>query len=302
MTLSRQLLDWLARSIVVAYLDDCEDRGLKAKTIAWYGWHLERCQNWLAAEAGFSALDLVTADGLSAYFRSTRDLARNTRRHMVAALSAFGGWLAGYGLENPARGLRKPRAARRLPRALSADELGRLLAHLEREPSRERALVLLALDSGLRLAELAALRVEDVDLAAGRVRVNGGKGNQDRVAFIGSAAAMALGEYVGRRREGALFLAVGGWHRGEGVSRDGMGQLVRRLSRRSGVRFTAHVLRHTCATELSAAGVSLSVVADQLGHSSVSTTRLYARLADERRREVVRSASPVDRLIDYQSA
>ena len=95
MSVSGALLAGLAEAIVAAYLDDCEDRGLKRKTIAWYRWHLERCTRWLVCEPGFHALDLVSARGLAAYFASTRDLARNTRRHMVAALSAFGSWWQG---------------------------------------------------------------------------------------------------------------------------------------------------------------------------------------------------------------
>lgn len=296
MKLGDRLLRWLADIIVEAYLDDCRDRELRERTVTWYAWHLRRARDWLAATPGYHDLGILEPEGLAAYYHSTRGLAKNTRYHMVAALHAWGEWLVRQGLAaNPAAGLQKPRRDRALPRALAPGELDRLLAVLEDEPARERALVLLLLDSGLRVSETAALRRGDVDLASGQITVRDGKGGQGRTVYVFRACCQALDEYLATHEGETVFMGrING--RPAPLTDSGIRQILRGLARRHGFEdLQPHTLRRTCGAELVSNGVDLRTVADQFGHADVNTTTLYTRLADTRRREVLRRASPVDR-------
>lgn len=301
---SSSLVRWLADCLVEAYLDDRENVGLKPKTLDWYRWHLGRAQKWLEDAPEWHALDILTPEGLQAYYRSTRNLAKTTRRHMVAALQAFGAWLEKeHGLANPAKRLKKPRPTKELPKVLSPTELLRLLAVLDDESPRERALVLLFLDTGLRVSEVASLKRADVDVAAGQLTVRCGKGNKGRVVFFFVQCGNALAEYLATHDHEAVFVGERRGRSPDPLTDNGIRQILRRLAARHGFTdLSPHTLRRTCGTELAANGVDLSTIADQLGHEEVTTTRMYTRLADVRRREVLRRASPVDQAANRSRA
>jgi len=284
----------VAAFIIEVYCRSCDERGLSVNTVSWYRWHLERGRDWLIASRGLChACDFLTCEGVETYYRSTGDLSRNTRRYMVAAWRAFGTWLEGYGVASPAVGLVRPRVERRLPRVLSPADTVRLVACCESESRRERAIVLLLLDGGLRVEELCSLDRVDLDLLAGQVCVCSGKGGKGRVVFISERTCAAVGAYLAEHDCRAVFVAERRPH--NRLTPDGVRQLLQRLAARHGFEvLNPHLLRRTCGTRLVANGVDLSTVADQFGHADISTTRIYARLADGLRRDVVRRASPVD--------
>ena len=208
---------------------------------------------------------------------------------MKAAVRAFFAWAVEVGVvdDNPARSIRMHRLPRKLPVFLTTAEKKRLLKELKGRTDfstlRDRAMIEVLLGTGIRLGELAALDMDDIDLDAKHLRVRA-KGNVPQVKFIKTDLRTLLRRYLAeRRRHGrpemeALFLS----------NRDGrlcQRQIANRLShwlRRAGIEkeLTPHGLRHTFATHLYGATNDLLVVQRALGHRDVSTTQIYTHLVD----------------------
>lgn len=208
---------------------------------------------------------------------------------MKAAVRAFFAWAAEAGVvdDNPARSIRMHRLPRKLPVFLTAAEKKQLLKELKGRTDftalRDRAMIEVLLGTGIRLGELAALDMDDIDLDAKHLRVRA-KGNVPQVKFIKSDLRTLLRRYLAeRRRHGrpemeALFLS-------NRDSRLCQRQIANRLAhwlRKAGIEkeLTPHGLRHTFATHLYGATNDLLVVQRALGHRDVSTTQIYTHLVD----------------------
>lgn len=217
----------------------------------------------------------------------------------VAALRAFGDYLVDHELldENPARTLVTPRIRPGLPVALSQREVARLFEGSLPLGTRDRAILELLYAGGLRLAELVAVDVEDLDLRGRRVRVMG-KGARERLAPLGRAAEAALRTYLRdperptNRETGAEPLFLG--PRGRRLSRRTVQRVVTRwLSQVSAeTRLSPHVLRHTFATHLLERGADLRSVQELLGHKALTSTQIYTHLTVERLRKSYDRAHP----------
>jgi integrase/recombinase XerC len=241
------------------------------------------------------ALAAVAGDAL------LRDLPAREVRRALAALHARGlsgrslarmlsAWRAFYrflqdrgGGENPCAGLRPPKAARRLPSALSPDEAAKLLDIDGSDPLalRDRALFELAYSSGLRLAELARLGVDGVDLVRGEVRV-WGKGAKERIVPVGRAAREAIRAWIAARASipdadpNALFVGTSG-------RRVAPRTIERRLAARAAKQGLAqhvhpHMLRHSMASHVLQSSGDLRAVQEMLGHASIASTQVYTHL------------------------
>jgi integrase/recombinase XerD len=201
---------------------------------------------------------------------------------------------------NIAENLSLPRRWKRLPKALSNDEIKKLLEPENPETPEslcDRAILELAYASGLRLSELKNLRLEQLHLDAGFVNVIG-KGNKERVVPVGRTAVAALNRYieVGRpklvtskspanvflTRRGTPFAAVTLWLH------------IKNRVRRAGVErnMTPHMLRHSFATHLLEHGADLRVIQELLGHANISTTEVYTHVTGNRLREIHRKFHP----------
>jgi site-specific recombinase XerD len=165
---------------------------------------------------------------------------------------------------------------------------------------RDRALLETAYAGGLRIAELAAARAEDLDLAHGELRVMG-KGRKERMTLLGRPAREALQAYLdggrGRLRraargpdEGTLFLNA----RGGPLGVRGLRYRLRRIADLAGVRdgVTPHTLRHSFASHLLDGGADLRVVQELLGHASLGTTQIYTHVSTARLRSAYRTSHP----------
>ncbi len=220
----------------------------------------------------------------------------------IAALRAFYRFAENEKLlpANVAENLSLPRRWKRLPKALTGQEIEKLLTPEtpETPPSLcDQAILELAYASGLRLAELRNLRLEQLHLEAGFINVIG-KGNKERVVPVGSKAVAAMQRYldVGRPRlvtsrspasvfltkRGTPFAAVTMWLRMK--KRVGRAGITRNV--------TPHMLRHSFATHLLENGADLRVIQELLGHASISTTEVYTHVAGNRLREVHRKFHP----------
>ncbi len=229
--------------------------------------------------------------------------ARRTVARRLAALRAFFDWLRqAYGLPaNPADRVIAPSVGRSLPHVLTEAQTQRLLESPSPEGPlglRDRAILELMYASGLRVAELAALRLGDLDLQARSVQVLG-KGGKPRMALFGGPAADALHRYltdarpvlVGHHPQSRwLFLNA---HGGRLTDRS-VRRIVVRYGRTCGSTDTPspHTLRHSFATHLLDHGADIRSVQELLGHAQVTTTQIYTHVSRHMLRTAYRSAHP----------
>lgn len=221
----------------------------------------------------------------------------------------------GHASINPFSGLPLPKRGKRLPKVLSADEVGRLLdaplqslAESKRPDTpeaqrwadyaalRDTAILELLYSTGMRLGELAGLRDKDVDLLSGTVRVMG-KGKKERLCPLGRPAQRALRKAL-EARAGAgvgaaasiLFLNKSGGR----LTPRSIERLMKQHLVRAGLNpeFSPHALRHSFATHLLDAGADLRSVQELLGHASLSTTQIYTHVSIERLKKVYEQAHP----------
>lgn len=292
-----ELLTWLAA-----------EKGRSANTLAAYRRDLTAYWAWVHARG--LDLDGVGPAELDAYVGHLRErgLAPSSIARAMVAVRSLHRFRAAEGMaeSDPSTAVDRPRVPAGLPKALTEDEVGRLLdAVTGTDPlaRRDRALLELLYGTGARISEAVGLRLGDLDLDASMVRLFG-KGAKERVVPVGRLARQALGEWLGpqgralveperwARRDDAdaVFLNA----RGGRLSRQGAWGVVRRYGDAVGLgeRLTPHVLRHSCATHMLDHGADIRTVQELLGHASISTTQIYTRVSTERMLEVYRAAHP----------
>lgn len=304
-----QLDAFTLRSVIAEYRDALRVAGRSPRTVRWYGDLLEEFVRFVERDGGPASLDdlrpaVVRRWLLAAQAARSVPLAPASLAGRVRTVRAFGSWVTReFELPaSPLAGLPVPRVPQVLVASLREDDLRALLRATETSahPERDRAIVLLLLDTGLRLAEAAGLRVGDLDLVEGRATVMG-KGARQRMVPIGRRTRQALRRILAPRGQveaGApLFLASDGG----ALTAHGVQQVFRRLARRErlSVRCSPHVLRHTFARSFLRNGGDVFSLQRILGHSprSLQVTRRYLDLDDDDLRAVHRSVSPVDRLL-----
>ncbi len=297
------------RSIVEEYRAALRVAGRSPRTIRWYGDQLEEFTRFLERDGVRATLADLQAPVARRWLLAlqagrSRPLAPASLAGRVRTLRAFGSWIAReFELTaNPLQGLPFPRVPQLLLPSLREADVRALLqaTSLGDQPDRDRAIVMLLLDTGLRLSEAAGLRVGEVDLVEGRATVMG-KGARQRVVPIGRRTRQALRRILALRGEvepsEALFLGVDG----QPLSAHGIQQLFRRLARRAeiGGKCSPHIMRHTFARTFLRNGGDVFSLQRILGHSpsSLQVTRRYVDLDDDDLRAAHREASPVDRLL-----
>jgi site-specific recombinase XerD len=225
----------------------------------------------------------------------------------VSTARSFFRWLRADGVieDDPLANVRGPRQAKRLPRALTLDDITALIAAANGDkPSdlRDRALLELLYAAGLRISEAAGLDLPDVDLDHHTVRVRG-KGNKERLVLMGGPARRAIEVYL---RMGRAYLLSGGVDTkrrvnpaalfvnrfGGRLSQRRIQLVVRKHALRAGIdqRIHPHLLRHTFATHLLDGGAELRVVQELMGHASPNTTQIYLHVTEERQRKAMDDA------------
>lgn len=267
--------------------------GASPSTVEWYRYITGRAVRRLGPGR---PLDGVGAPELRAWLLELRGtLSPESVAGFVRGLKAFGNWCAAEELGEAAgfRALRRPRVPRRLIAPFTDAELQGMLALAE---PRERAVVLLLLDTGLRLAELLQLRVGDLR-PDGTVRVMG-KGSRERIVPVGATARRAVVRYVagrgGARPGDALFVGA----RGAPIERRMLQKAIADLGRRAGVgtRCSPHTFRHTFARSFLVNGGDVFSLQQILGHTTLDMVRRYVSLTEADLVARHRVASPADRL------
>jgi integrase/recombinase XerC len=273
------------------------ERRLAAHSLAAY----ERDMASLCALAGPRALASLTPADVRRFVATLHGKGLSPRS-LARTLSCWRGlyaWLARAGevAANPCAGVRAPRAAKRLPEALSPDEAVRLVC-LEDDSAlglRDRALFELAYSSGLRVSELTGLDVEAIDARSGEARVTG-KGSKTRIVPVGRFALEAVAAWLPERaklaRPGERALFVG---------RTGRRLAPREVQRRIKARAAAagiavdvhpHMLRHSFASHVLQSSGDLRAVQEMLGHASIASTQVYTHLDFQHLARVYDAAHP----------
>jgi integrase/recombinase XerD len=305
--------DGLARAVDL-YLDHLAvERGLARNTLAAYRRDLVRYADFLRGRGLDAPSDVAEADvrAFVTALRSGADGAPLAASSTARVVAAVHGWhrfcaLEGMAASDPSAAVKPPAQVRRLPRALSVEDVARLLdAAGQGEgpvPLRDRALLELLYSTGARISEVVGLDVDDLDLTPDRASARLlGKGNKERVVPVGSFARDAVDAYLVRARPAlaaggrgtpAVFLNA----RGARLSRQSAWAVLRQAARRAGIpgaeEVSPHTLRHSFATHLLAGGADVRVVQELLGHASVTTTQIYTHVTPDSLREVYALAHP----------
>jgi site-specific recombinase XerD len=279
------------------------ERSASARTLVNYREALAACRNWRGD--AFNGWRNETADDFRDYLLALmkQGLKRATIRLRFAALRSFYKFLVlrrGMG-RSPVADVRLPKPERGLPVVLSIAQIDELLGMPLRLPAdkksppwlplRDAAILELFYSCGLRISELLALDVKDVDFIGETVKVMG-KGSKERIVPVGGPAVSAIQRY---RQEaavtsGALFLSK----RRTRITQQSVDLLLRKYLKHSGIPFaiSPHKLRHSFATHLLDAGADLRSVQTLLGHASLSTTQIYTHVTRERLKQAYDDAHP----------
>lgn len=287
-----------------AFLDHLSvERGLSPRTLDAYSRDVGRLLTFLRTQ-GVARPGETTAAHLREFVYHLKDeglQATSIRRNISAIRTYFAFLLAeGHIATDPSDRLEAPRVWRRLPGALSRDEVERLLEApdpTDRLFWRDKALLEFAYASGVRVSELIALRIRDLSIEEGFASVFG-KGAKERLVPVGRSAVRALDVYLREIRprlengegRGVVFLNA----HGRPLSRMGVWKILRKHVERAGIRkrVTPHTLRHSFATHLLEGGADLAAVQEMLGHADISTTQIYTHVDREYLRDVHRRFHP----------
>jgi len=265
------------------------DRGVSSSTLDEYSRDLLNFVDFADGKR-LAGPDEVSPGHILAWLKSLRDsgLSPRTTARKLSALRGFFRFLVEeYGLNStPLAAINNPRIGRYLPDVLSVSEVEALMEQPEvSRPAglRDRALLELTYACGLRASESVGLKLNQLDMKVGYLRILG-KGNKERVVPVGKVAIEWLGNYLksGRPKllgkKASYFVFVG--RAGKPLTRQRFWQLLKAYSISAGIKseVSPHVLRHSFATHLLEGGADLRVVQMLLGHSSISTTQIYTHL------------------------
>ena len=287
------------------------EKGLSRNTTDAYRRDLDRFFHYLSINQ--LSLAQVSTNDLSMYVAWLRGMNNSEfkigessiARNIISVRSYFFYLAKQSNLANPAANFKPPKISKRLPKALSIDQVMRIVnfAGTDSISARDKAVVELLYSTGARVSEIIDLNLNDIDSFSNSeglittVKLRG-KGGKERVVPIGSFAVTAVNDYLARSRptlskvttQKSLFLN----QRGGRLTRQSAWNIVAKAAQRAGLKdqVTPHSLRHSFATHLLDGGADIRVVQELLGHSSVTTTQIYTLITIDRLRESYSSAHP----------
>ena len=294
-----------------SYLDQLRiERGLSANSISSYARDLAKFEKFLlTSHRNYSKL---SPDDLTEFEVSLKSagLATSSVNRTLSAIKGFYKYVAlEFDIPNPTLDISTSKIARKLPKALSVEEVTSLIESAKREGDpislRDSAILELLYSSGGRVSEIVGINMTDISISKtndGDVTVLKlrGKGAKERLVPLGKFAVSAIEDYLIRTRpalaaknskaEPALFLNA----RGTRLSRQSAWQIVLDAAIATGLqgRVSPHVFRHSYATHLLDGGADIRVVQELLGHSSVTTTQIYTLITIDKVRETYSTAHP----------
>ena len=283
--------------------------GVSSNTLQAYGRDLKSFVGWLDAKkkSNLTALKSKVVQGylndLSKGVVTGHELTPASCARALAAIRGFATYCVEQGLcqSDFTAGVYAPSGPDRLPKAISVDEMTRLIESGEvtsPQGVRNRAFLELLYGCGARVSEAIALNVSDIDISTKSVVIRRGKGGKQRVVPLAGSAARALDAYLVRgrpdfvkdKRERSLFLSA----RGQRLSRQSAWNIVKDAAEEAGLSgdISPHTFRHSFATHLLDGGADVRVVQELLGHASVATTQIYTLVTIDRLRETYVTSHP----------
>lgn len=281
------------------FLLDCEARRLTPQTLTFYKQKLSVFVRW-CEEQQLDGLDDVTARDLRQFLVSIqrRGLSSQYQHNLARAIRAFLNFCVRDELidESPFDRVQMPRVEKKILQAFTAEQIQIVLHHCQTE--RDRVICLFLLDSGVRASELIAITVGDINLSRGEVLVRAGKGQKQRTTYIGAITRKQLRRYLSGRDMYSQCPLFASENTGEPLTLSGVVQLMKRLSRRSGVDIcTAHTFRRTFAINCLRNGMNIYALARLMGHSDITVLRQYLALVDQDLQQAHQEFGAVDRML-----
>jgi integrase/recombinase XerD len=283
------------------------ERGLSTNTVAAYTRDLDSYIAWLNTQ-GVSEPSEISRAHVSGYvqwlaMRAHHPLTVSSQSRVLSSIRSFHRFMVDEKIvdSDVTVDLAQPKVPKRLPKAITVEQMNSLLAATEGDDPvriRDRALLELLYATGARVSEAVGLNLDDVTGHDGVLRLRG-KGGKQRIVPLGSFARSALDDYLIRvrpqysvrgRSTPALFLGP----RGDRVSRQSAWLIIRAAAERANLEklISPHTFRHSFATHLLAGGADVRVVQELLGHSSVATTQIYTMVTADTLRETYVTAHP----------
>lgn len=271
------------------------EKGLSTNTIISYARDLKKLFEFFRKKK--IPWELAKEEDLIRFIhtQSRLGLSARSRARCISSVKSFYRFLVLDGIikKSPAINLSSPKIWLYLPKVLTVEEVGRLLKQPGEKNSREirdKAMLELLYATGLRVSELIALKVNDLNLEDGFLLCRG-KGGKERIVPLGRTASAAVRNYLDNARPllmkeetNDLFLTS----RGKSFTRQGYWKMLKKYSQKAGLDLgtSPHVLRHSFATHLMERGADLRSVQLMLGHSQITTTQIYTHVSRQRLRRV----------------
>lgn len=275
------------------FINYCEyEKGLSANTLKSYNYEINLYQTYLEDKLSIIDIEKVSKEDIESYLKYcySKNEDSKTISHKITTIYNFHNYLLREKVikDNQAEFIDRPKLAKHLPYTLTVNEIDKLLdiALVTVFDYRDKAMLELMYGTGLRVSELVSLTVYDVDFYNAFLRIKG-KGSKERIVPINNASLKYLKLYLDRRclllkkkTSDELFLNA----RGEGISRQGFFKNLKKIlaKKRMPTNISPHSLRHSFATHLIENGAYLRSVQTMLGHSDITTTKIYTHISNEK--------------------
>lgn len=275
------------------FINYCEyEKGLSANTLKSYNYEINLYQTYLEDKLSIIDIEKVSKEDIESYLKYcySKNEDSKTISHKITTIYNFHNYLLREKVikDNQAEFIDRPKLAKHLPYTLTVKEIDKLLdiALVTVFDYRDKAMLELMYGTGLRVSELVSLTVYDVDFYNAFLRIKG-KGSKERIVPINNASLKYLKLYLDRRclllkkkTSDELFLNA----RGEGISRQGFFKNLKKIlaKKRMPTNISPHSLRHSFATHLIENGADLRSVQTMLGHSDITTTKIYTHISNEK--------------------
>lgn len=286
------------------------ERNMSGNTCESYGGDIREFLEYLKGKVGTEDINpaKVSREDILSYLESRgcaeKDaITKRTQARIISSFRSFWSWLQTEGeiQDNPCDGIDTPKIGRYLPAVLSVEEVEKIMDSVDLSSwtgLRDRAILELLYGCGLRVSEAASMRISDVFIEEGFIKVIG-KGDKQRIVPMGEPARDAVLAYLAarpetdRKNEDVLFLNC----RGFGISRVSIFEMVKRQATAAGIdkEISPHTFRHSFATHLLEGGADLREVQEMLGHESVLTTEIYTHLDSESWQQDIRRHHPKEK-------
>ena len=310
------------QNLVKGFALSCQTEGKSPKTIEWYTCFLERFRHFLQLNSHPARVSEIDKNHIRSFIlylqqqaktpHTGKPLSNSTVQGYIRTLKVFFSWLLReeYIKSNPMTRIPVPRAPIKIIDTFSHEHINRLatLCHTSNGSGyRNLAIILLLLDSGIRVNELVNIEYGDLDLTEGYIKIRKAKGNKERLVPIGSIVQKSLWKYINQyrpqpltRKVTMLFLSEYGLP----LTKSGVQQMLRRYGKRAGVngvRCSPHTFRHTFAKNYLLNGGDIFSLQKILGHSSLASVRIYLNLFAVDLKKQHQHFSPVDNMTEIRS-